>query len=140
VRRVAIVLVGASLAALAFTLWALESSEVAVLVTRRADATPRETHVWWAEHAGAIWLEAATPQREWLADALLRPDVELVRAGQRAAYRAERVADGAGHTRVRSLLREKYGFRDVWVGLLQDTSRSVAVRLLPRESSSGGES
>ena len=127
-RRVAIVLVGASLAALAFTLWTLESSEVAVLVTRRADATP--THVWWAEHAGAIWLEAATPQREWLADALLRPDVELVRAGQRAAYRAERVGDGAGHTRVRSLLREKYGF----------TLRSVAVRLLPRESSSGGES
>ncbi len=37
----------------------------------------------------------------------------------------------AGHRLIRSLLREKYGWADVWVGLIQDTSQSIAVRLLP---------
>jgi hypothetical protein len=32
---------------------------------------------------------------------------------------------------VRSLLREKYGWADRWVGLLQDTSQAVPVRLDP---------
>jgi hypothetical protein len=30
---------------------------------------------------------------------------------------------------VRAALRAKYGWRDAWVGLLVDSSRSVAVRL-----------
>lgn len=33
-------------------------------------------------------------------------------------------------------MRAKYGLADLWVGLLQDTSRSVAVRL-PEPSASG---
>jgi hypothetical protein len=37
----------------------------------------------------------------------------------------------AGHRRIRGLLAAKYGWADAWVGLLQDTSRSVAVRLTP---------
>ena len=32
---------------------------------------------------------------------------------------------------VRQLIREKYGFRDQWVGTIIDTSSSVAVRLVP---------
>ena len=42
------------------------------------------------------------------------------------------VPGDAGHRRIRRLLAEKYGWADTWIGLLTDTSRSVAVRLDPR--------
>jgi len=129
VRRALAALAAAAVAALAFTLWALESSEVATLVTVRPDGAARETHVWWAEHEGALWLEAATPERDWLAEATAAGEVELVRDGRRERFRVERRDGSEAHDRVRALLRAKYGLRDRWVALLQDTSRSVAVRL-----------
>jgi len=39
-----------------------------------------------------------------------------------------------GHRRIRSLLRARYGVADAWIGLLADTSRSVAIRLDPPEA------
>lgn len=117
--------------------WALEAGEVAVLVTQRPDGGARETHVWWAADAGALWVEAATPERAWLAEARASGEVELRREGRSERFRAEPVPGAQGHAHVRALLRAKYGLRDAWVGLLQDTSRSVAVRLVPRESGVG---
>ena len=40
---------------------------------------------------------------------------------------------GGGHGRIRSLIRERYGFRDRWVNLFVDTSGSVAVQLVAAE-------
>lgn len=34
-----------------------------------------------------------------------------------------------GHARIRRLLAGRYGWADRWIGLLADTSRSIAVRL-----------
>jgi hypothetical protein len=117
--------------------WALEAGDVAVLVTERPDGRLRETHVWWAADAGAIWVEAATPERAWLSEALASAEVELIRAGRRERFGVESAPGPGAHARLRALLREKYGLRDAWVGLLQDTSRSVAVLLRPRESGEG---
>jgi hypothetical protein len=110
---------------------ALESGGVAVLGTRAPDGTPRETRVWVAEGAGALWLEAATPERPWYRDVLLDPVVSLERDGHAGAYRALPETGEAARRRLRGWLRERYGWRDAFVGLLQDTSRSVAVRLEP---------
>ena len=129
---VGVLLVPLGLAAL--TGLALEAGGVAVLRTRQADGAVRATHVWWAEHEGALWVEAATPERAWLAEALAAGLVELERDGRRERLRVERASEPDAHARLRALLREKYGLRDWWVGLLQDTSRSVAVRLHPGES------
>ena len=117
--------------------WALEAGDVALLTTERPDGGVRETHVWWAAHEDALWLEAATPERAWLREALSSGEVELMRDGRRERFRAVAVPGAEAHARVRALLREKYGVRDAWVGLLQDTSRSVAVLLHPSESRSG---
>lgn len=114
-----------------FTWWALEASDVAVLTTQRPDGGARETHVWWAADGDVLLLEAATPERAWLAEALAAGEVELARGGRRERFRVERSDGPEGHARIRALLREKYGLRDAWVGLLQDTSRSVALRLRP---------
>ena len=113
----------------ALTAWALESSGVGVLRTRKSDGSARETHVWYAADGGSLWIEAATPERKFLDDVRRNPEVTLTHDRETATYRA-RIADTpADHERVRALLRAKYGLRDWWVGLLQDTSRSVAVEL-----------
>lgn len=111
--------------------WALESSGVAVIETRAPDDEVRSTHVWHAVHEGDIWLEAGTPENPWFRDVLRSPRVVVSLGGSRGEYLAEPVRAPDGHTRIRALLREKYGLRDCWVGLLVDTSRSVAVRLVP---------
>ena len=115
----------------AMTWWALESGGVATLETRDPSGGMRRTHVWFAEPDGEIWLEAGTPENAWFRDVQEDPTV-ILRADERTdRYVARPGYEPEGHHRIRSLMREKYGFRDVWVGLLFDTERSVGVRLEP---------
>jgi hypothetical protein len=130
-RRIGAAMAVAALLFVAATWWALESGEVALLRTRAADGALRETRVWVADEGGVAWIEAATPERAWYARVTRDPLVELVRRGSAAAYRATPLAGPEGHALIRRLLRAKYGVRDVWVGLLQDTTGSIAVRLTP---------
>jgi len=126
--------VAASAAAFsAATLWALEAGGVAVVATRRPSGAVRSTHVWYAERNGELWLEAGTPENAWFRDILRDPALTFIANGISTPYVARRVDDPSGHSEIRSLIREKYGVRDRWVGLIVDTSRSVAVRLLPPE-------
>lgn len=129
--------VAISLLALLFglvTFIALEGQEVARLKTRRDDGTWRTTHVWVAREDGTLWIEAATPDRSWYRELLARPRVEIELGGKSRAFRARPLPGDAGHRRIRSMLREKYGVADVWVGLLQDTSQSIAVAFDPEPS------
>ena len=130
--KIAIASLASILAALGIiTWWALESSRVAVLETRAPDGSLRSTHVWFAERDGELWLEAGAPGSPWYLDIQRDPVVwfsSLQRSGQ---YIAKRVQDPGSHDQIRSLLREKYGVRDWWIGLLFDTSSSVAIELLP---------
>jgi reactive intermediate/imine deaminase len=130
-RRLLATLVVLVAALAVFTYWTLEASDVAILSTPRPDGGVRETHVWWVEEGGALWVEAATPGRVWLAEALAAGEVELERGGARERLRVERVDAAGARERLRALLREKYGLRDAWVALFQDTSRAVPVRLSP---------
>ncbi len=117
----------------ATTWWALESGGVAVVETRTPEGTVRSTHVWYTEPNKVLWLEAGTPETAWFQDVQRNPVLTFRANGRSARYVARPVDDPSGHSRIRSLIREKYGFRDRWVGLVADTSRSVAVRLLPAE-------
>lgn len=115
----------------AVTLYALEGHEVVVLRTTDQHGRPRETRVWIADDGDHAWIEAATPEREFYRDLLAHPDAELRRGDTTARVRTIPVPGAEGHARIRMLLRAKYGLADWWVGLLQDTSRSVAVRVVP---------
>ena len=115
----------------ATTWWALESGGVAVIETRTPDGTVRSTHVWYAESNEELWLEAGTPENAWFQDIQRDPILVFQSDGRSTRYIARSVDDPSGHTRIRSLIREKYGLRDRWVDLIVDTSRSVAVMLLP---------
>ena len=128
-RRVAVTALVLIAAFAAVTWWALESSGVGILQTRRSDGTLRSTHVWYAENGPSIWIEAATAGREFLSDIRHDPQVTLSVDGRGTPYSAEVLAAPSAHSRVRELLRAKYGFRDWWVSLLQDTSGSVVIQL-----------
>jgi hypothetical protein len=122
------------LAALAFgglTLYALEGQEVIVVRTHAADGSLRETRTWVADDDGALWIEAAFAERPFFQQILADPSVEIVRGGIVQRGRALPVPNPDGHRHVRALLARKYGWADWWVGWLQDTSRSVAVRVEP---------
>lgn len=130
--KLVIVSIVAALAALVLsTWWALESSGVAVLQTRAPDGSRRSTHVWFAEPNGELWLEAGSPENSWYLDIQRDPLVSFSTPERSGHYLAQPVEGRGAHDEVRSLLRRKYGLRDWWVGLLFDTSQSVAVRLAP---------
>ena len=114
----------------AITLYALEGQDVVVLRTTGEQGARRDTRVWIAFEGDHAWIEAATPEREFYRDLLAHPDAEVIRRGATARVRAEPVPGAEAREHLRALLRAKYGLADWWVGLLQDTSRSVAVRIV----------
>ena len=115
----------------AVTLYALEGHEVVVLRTHAPDGSTRQTRTWVADDDGALWIEAAMPERPFLQDILSRPQVEVERGGTVRRFRPMPVPNPGGHAHIRRLLAERYGWADCWIGLLTDTSRSVEVRLDP---------
>ncbi len=131
---------GTAIALAAFgslTLVALEGGRVAVIETVQPDGGARRTHVWFAEHDGAFWIESATAERPFYRDLERAPVARLLwrescfePMADAGRLRAELVEEPGGHDRVRALLARDYGWADQWIGLLQDTSSSRAVRLL----------
>jgi hypothetical protein len=113
-----------------FTAWALESGGVAIVETQAPDGSLRRTHVWFVEPEGALWIEAGTPQNPWFLDMERDPRLTFSAEGRSGDFAARRVAVRGARDRIRGLLREKYGIRDRWVGVLFDTSRSIAVELV----------
>jgi len=131
-RRLAILAVGVVAVLTAVTLAALEGGEVVVLRTRAPDGTVRETRTWIADHGGHAWVETANLERPFYLHILAHPEVELGRGGEWLTRRAVPLPQAEGHALIRRLLREKYGWRDAWIGVLADTSESTAIRLDPR--------
>jgi hypothetical protein len=119
------------------TAMALEGNEVVQLRTLGPDGSARVTRVWVADDDGAEWIEAASPDRPFLQDIARDPQVELVRGDAVEPRRATVIGGAEGHEKIRALLRQRYGWADRWVGMLTDTSHSLAVRL-DREPTPGG--
>ena len=114
------------------TLVSLEGPEVVVVRTRDLSGRVRTTRTWIADHNGFAWIEAANPERDFLRDIVASPEIELERHGAVRRFHAVPLANPDGHRLIRRLLAEKYGFADWWIGLISDTSRSLAIRLEPR--------
>ena len=111
-----------------------------MLETTTADGSPRATHVWFVEPDGELWVEAGAPGNGWFVDVATQPELGFRSERRSGRFVAVPVDTPDAQARVRGLLREKYGLRDRWVGLLVDSSRSVAVRLDPAPGSGGAPS
>ena len=128
-RRVAVA-AGVPIALFAIvTLAALEGGEVVKLETADAAGNRHTTRAWIAESEGALWLESANAEREFYRDVLAGSRITIERHGTETSFRAIPQENPQGHELIRRLLREKYGWADVWVGFLADTSESIALRL-----------
>ncbi len=125
--------IGAAVVLFLATTWlALESGGVALVTTQTRGADPRETHVWFAEISGERWLEAGAPNNSWFLDAQAQPRIRIAFPNEAPrAFVANPVRSGTAQKRVRQALHVKYGWRDAWLGLFVDASRSVAVKLEP---------
>ena len=132
-KRVLIAVAALAAAFGASTWWALESEGVAVIETRTPEGGHRSTHVWYVEPNGELWLEAGTPENAWFQDVQRNSIVTFTSDGRSTRHVARPLDDPSGHSRIRSWIHEKYGFRDRWVGLIIDPSRSIAVQLHPAE-------
>jgi len=129
-RRLLIILplaLGAVLAAV--TLVALEGSEVVVIQTVDDAGALRSTRTWIADEDGDAWIEAANAERPFLRDIRERPAIALTRGQLVLRCHATPSPNPEGHARIRRLLAQKYGWADAWIGMLTDTSGSLAVRL-----------
>jgi hypothetical protein len=128
-RRVLVVLVVAVLAFGAVTLVALEGREVVVIETVDDAGAPRRTRTWIADDAGAAWIEAATPDRPFVADVQRGSSIVLERRGVRHSCTAAIAPNPDGHERIRRLLADRYGWADCWIALVADTHASLGIRL-----------
>jgi hypothetical protein len=130
-----------ALVVLGFGTWAaLEWSGVAIVTTRPAEGGERRTHVWFVESEGELWFEAGAPENPWFVDVKENPRISVEGSGIGGEYTAEVVPGRPAARRVRELLQEKYGLRDLWVGIFVDSASSTAVRLhsLPQRLRHGG--
>ena len=128
-RRAALAIVLAVVAFGAVTLVALEGREVVVVETMDASGKPRRTRTWIAEEGGTPFVEAANPERPFVADLRRAPGLVLERGGARFVCRGEILPNPDGHARIRRLLAARYGWADSWIGMLADTHASLGVRL-----------
>jgi hypothetical protein len=126
-RHLMLLVVAAAVAFGVVTLFALEGREVVVVETTSAGGKHR-TRTWVADDDGAVWIEAANPERPFLRDLEVDPVAVIERAGARRTCAATIFATPEGHHHIRQLLAARYGWADAWIGLVADTHASAAIR------------
>ena len=120
----------ALLAFIAVTYLALESGGVVTVETSRSSGgETRSTHIWYIEHDGTILLEAGHPDNPWVQDLTHSATVKLSGGGIDGHYSYSISDEPTARTKIRTLMRSKYGWRDSWIALLFDTSQSRLPRL-----------
>jgi hypothetical protein len=110
---------------------ALELGGVARVETQQADGSLRETHVWFVKNQRELWLEAGSPDNGWFVDVQRTGELDLAIDGRPFRYQTEISRKPADRKRVRTLLRQKYGWRDWWVGMFVDQESATPVLLVP---------
>lgn len=113
------------------TVVALESGNVIRVETVNAQTQQlRETRIWFVHSGERIVLEAGKPDHPWVQDITQRNQLRLVGQGLDGDYQS-RLLGPDSHDAIRRLMRAKYGWRDIWVGWIFDTSRSRMVVVEP---------
>jgi hypothetical protein len=107
------------------------AGEIISLTTYDAANAPHTTRIWIVDDGGSQWLRSGVRGNGWYARLAAHPEVEMVRNGTTARYRAVPVDTPEARDRIHRLMAEKYGFGDRYISLLRDGSRSIAVRLDP---------
>jgi hypothetical protein len=105
--------------------------EVVTLTTFDSEGEPYETSLWIVHDDGSLWLRAGNPGSSWLARIRLDPKVEVTRAGETVAYRAEIVLDR--RDRINRKMADAYGWADTLIGAMRESESTQPVRLIRAE-------
>lgn len=110
------------------TYLALELSDVAEIHTNVPSSDDvRVTHIWYVENEHGLLLEAGNPNNPWVRDL---KDVDgayiAAPASLEGTYRLMK-KDASSHTEIRRQMRQKYGWRDVWIELLFNPTESFLI-------------
>ena len=108
---------------------ALEASSVVVVVTDDGEGEQRLTRIWYVDTPGGVALEAGHPDNPWVLD--LNAATTLGLQGEALDGHYEFLLVENSGPQIRKLMRDKYGWRDVWISLIFDVSRSQMVVLTP---------
>ena len=119
----AIVLVLLTLASITYI--ALEASDVAMVDTVSPTGEIRTTHIWFIDAEPGLILEAGHPQNPWVGDLRAGSTLYVTIDSKTRQYDYEFQPEH--HAQIRSEMRDQYGWRDVWVGLLFDVSQSQRI-------------
>jgi hypothetical protein len=92
-----------------------QGANTAVLRTFDADGRPKETVLGLLDDDGQLWVESGHWFRGWYERASANPDVELIRGGQAAPYRAVPVDSPEAVETVTRLMGKGQG-AGYWVG------------------------
>jgi len=121
-------LVGAFVVIFVSQIVASESAEVVVL-TSNDSGGEQTTRLWVVDHEGLQYLRAQQDSG-WYGRLVEEPGVRLERAAVIMSYRAEARRDLAAE--VNGLMRQKYGWRDVYMEwLIGGRDDAIAVALIP---------
>lgn len=113
--------------------------EVVDLRTTDASGATFETRLWVVDDAGSTWLWAAAPGRRWLQRLRTHPEVQIVRGGEVARYRAVPVETDEARQRIGRLIVERYGVAAHALALIHHAllqhaqTDAVPIRLEPLE-------
>ena len=125
VKKFLLALFAIFLAVIITTYVALEISDVAIATTHAPSGEHRTTHIWYIRADANVILEAGNPQNPWVQDLRAGSTLHLEIDGLQHLYTFE--FETESHERIRSEMRQKYGWRDNWIGLLFDVSQSQRI-------------
>ncbi len=135
-----------ALAAVILLLWgsmlllAEYGGEIVDLRTVDASGETSETRLWVVDDSGSTWLWAAAPGRRWLQRLRTHPEVQIVRGGEVARYRAVPVETDEARQRIGWLTLERYGVAASALNLIHHVllhhapTAGVPIRLEPLEA------
>ena len=118
-------------AAMLLQMVASETGEVVVVTTDAGGGESATTRLWVVDHDDAQWLRVGVEGAGWFGRMISNPVISMQRGEVSAEYAAVPVP--AAITTVRGLMREKYGWRDWWVGMFVDQESATPVRLVAVE-------
>ena len=130
-KRIFLTIVFILIGLAAITIIVLESGQVLVVETKTGSGQEkRETHIWLVQSEGRLLLEAGTPENPRVLDLAIQQALMLKGEGLDGMYRFK-LHGPASHENIRRLMEEKYGWRDWWISMIFDTSRSFMIEVVP---------
>ncbi|HIG41331.1 MAG: hypothetical protein ABGY96_12455 [bacterium] len=114
------------------TYGALESAGVIEVETWSSiESNTRLTHTWFVQSSDSILLEAGHPENPWVKDLFTNETIKIRGYGLDGEFRFKVIDDQAAHHGIRNRMREKYGWRGIWISCIFNVEDSLMVEVFP---------